>query len=101
MDISNRRASLAMDQWHMVHIPRSRTFKAANRSFLALLKAENRKAFDPKTEYPIYSFPASERDGMCYIFSPPAVQRFNTFIRVWGGIPVSEPNDLNVTLRVL
>jgi len=82
MDISNRRDSLAMDQWHVVYIPRSRVFEASNRTFLGLLHAENSIDFDPTTEYPVYSAPAKDGDGMHYFFSPVIIKSIPGFSKV-------------------
>jgi hypothetical protein len=100
--ISEQRGSaIAAGQWECVHIPQGRTFDASCRTFLAMLNAENSTSYDPRTEYPIYSARATEGDGICIFFSPPAAQRFRTLIKFWLGIPFHEPRNLKVLWRVL
>ena len=102
MGISEERGSgIAVGQWQCVHIPQGRTFNASCRTFMGMLQAENRIAYDPHTEYPVYSSRAPEGDGICVFFSPPAAQRFRTLIKFWGGIPFQEPKNLNVLWRIL
>jgi hypothetical protein len=66
-----------------------------------MLHAESRIDYDRQTAYPIYSFPAPDGDGMCFLFSPPAAQRFENLIKFWSGITLHEPPDLTLTRRIL
>jgi hypothetical protein len=97
----DRGREIAATQWECVHIPRGRVFKASYRTFIGMLHAENRIDFDPETEYPIYSAPAPQGDGVCFFFSPPAARRFRNLIKFWGGIPFQEPKHLKLVRRVL
>jgi hypothetical protein len=100
--ISEERGSgIAAGQWACVHIGRGRVFMASYRTFIGMLQAENRIDFDPHTQYPVYSAPAPEGDGVCFFFSPPAARRFSYLIKFWGGIPFQEPKHLKLFRRVL
>jgi hypothetical protein len=102
MGITEGRGSgIAAGQWQCVHMPKGRVFKASYRTFIGMLHAENRIDFDPETEYPIYSAPAPEGDGICFFFSPPAAQRFKNLIKFWGGFPFQEPKHLKLARRIL
>jgi len=101
MDISNRRDSLAMDQWNVVYIPRTRVFEASNRTFLGLLHAENSIDFDPTTEYPVYSAHAEDGDGMHYFFSPVAANRFRLLLKFWSAVPMEAAPDMTLLRRIL
>jgi len=90
-----------MDQWRCVHIPRSRVFEASNRSFLGMLHAENSVDYDPIAEYPVYRVPADKEDGIFYLFSPPAVQRFRNLMKFWNGASLEHAPDLTVARRIL
>jgi hypothetical protein len=100
--ISEQRGSaIAAGQWQCVHIPDGRVFWPSHRTFIGMLHAENRFGYDPGTEYPIYSAPAPDQDGICFFFSPPAARRFIELVKFWGGIPFQEPKHLKFLRRVL
>jgi hypothetical protein len=102
MGITEERGSgIAAGQWGCVHIPQGRVFKASYRTFIGMLRAEDRISYDPETEYPIYSAPAPEGDGICIFFALPAAQRFRNLIRFWGGFPFQEPKHVKLARRVL
>ena len=102
MGISEKRGSgIAAGQWECVHVPRGRVFEASYRTFIGMLHSEHCIDYDPDTEYPVYSAPAPEGDGVCFFFSPPAAQRFRNLIKFWGGIPFQEPKHLKLIRRVL
>jgi len=101
MDISNRRDSLAMDQWNVVYIPQSRVFEASNRTFLGLLHAENSIEFDPTTEYPVYSSAAELGDGIHYFFSPVASNRFRALLKFWSAVLMEASPDMTLLRRIL
>ena len=100
MDILNRRESLSMDQWKCVHLPRSRVLMESYRSFLAMLHADNRVAYDPNTTYPIYCSVANG-GGLWFLFSPPAAVRFKRIINFWSGKPLKAAPDLKNSRRIL
>ncbi len=81
-----------MAVWYCVHIPRSRTFEALNRTFLAILRVENPIAWG--TEFAVYGSPANDGDGVCYFFSPLAAKHFKNLIAMWHGFPFHEPPHL-------
>jgi len=98
--ISEQRGSaIAAGQWACVQIPQGRVFGPSYRTFMSMVHAEHCIPYDPKTEYPIYSVPAG--DGICFVFSPPAAQRFSKLIKFWGGIPFQVPENLKLVRRVL
>ena len=87
--------------WYCVHIQRSRTYEASNRTFLSMLHAENRIAHVPPVEYPVYGAPANDGDGVCYFFSPQAAEQFKSLVKFWGGIPFEEPRHLKFMKRIV
>jgi len=100
--VSEQRGSaIAAGQWACVQIPRGRVFGPSYRTFMSMVHAEHCIPYDPKPEYPIYSVPAPEGDGICFVFSPPAAQRFSKLIKFWGGIPFQVPENLKLVRRVL
>jgi hypothetical protein len=100
--VSEQRGSaIAAGEWQCIHIPQGRVFVASYRTFIGTLHADHSINFDMRTEYPVYSAPAPEGDGMCFFFSPPAAQRFKSLIKFWGGFPFQEPKHLNIFRRIL
>ena len=99
--LEKRGSGIAAGQWECVHVPRGRVFEASYRTFIGMLHSEHCIDYDPDTEYPVYSAPAPEGDGVCFFFSPPAAQRFRNLIKFWGGIPFQEPKYLKLIRRVL
>ena len=102
MGLSEQRGSgIAAGQWQCVHLGHGRVFEASYRTFVGMLHAENCIDYDPETEYPIYSAPANDGNGICFFFSPPAARRFRRLINFWGGIPFQEPKHLKLVRRIL
>lgn len=89
-------------RWYCVHIQRSRTYEASNRTFISMLQAENRIVHVlPQVEYPVYGAPANDGDGVCYFFSPQAAEQFKSLVKFWGGFPFEEPRHLKFMKRVV
>jgi hypothetical protein len=99
--LEQRGSGIAAGDWQCVRLSHGRVFEASYRTFIGMLHAENCIDYDPETEYPIYSAPADDGDGVCFFFSPPAVHRFKDLIKFWGGIPFQEPKYLKLVRRVL
>jgi len=99
--LEQRGSAIAAGEWQCVHIPQGRVFGASYRTFMSMVHAESCIPYDPKTEYPIYCLPAPEGDGVRFVFSPPAAQRFNKLIKFWGGIPFQAAEHLKLVQRVL
>src|SRR3954470_20323255 len=67
MGVSEERGSaIAAGEWQCIHIPQGRVFLASYRTFIGTLHADHSINFDMRTEYPVYSAPAPEGDGMCF-----------------------------------
>jgi hypothetical protein len=84
----------AVRQWYLVRIdaPRHPTVHASNCAFHSVLLDAYHDKGDPKGCH-VYRI-GNDITGFSYFFSPEAAQQFEALIKLWQGVGVSEPTNL-------
>jgi len=79
-------------QWYFVNIDHPRSVRAVNTAFETLL-AEEYAALGRPENCRVYRR-SDEFQGYSYFFSPQAGITFEPLIRIWKGVGVSEPTNV-------